>query len=62
MEIYYLTMSKEMCERIGAINDENYLVVLKLLAAYHGVLLHPPPCFRPEHFLIEFFNIIIVNN
>jgi hypothetical protein len=37
MEIYYLTMSKEICQSIGAMNDENYLIAIKLLAAYHGV-------------------------
>jgi hypothetical protein len=42
MEIYYLTMSKEICETIGAVNDENYLIAIKLLAAYHGVRGSPP--------------------
>jgi hypothetical protein len=47
MEIYYLTMSKEICEAIGAVNDENYLIAIKLLAAYHGVRGPLPPTEPP---------------
>jgi hypothetical protein len=34
---YYLTMSKQICERIGAVNDENYELTLKMMGAYYRV-------------------------
>jgi hypothetical protein len=34
---YYLTLSRQICERIGAINDENYLITLKMLSLYERV-------------------------
>jgi hypothetical protein len=31
---YYLTLSQQICAHIGAVNDENYLITLKMLSIY----------------------------